>query len=167
MHDTIQLRRACLADEDISRYFTGVFGADELDLNGLVKDTQSSWTIILNTDPISKPGQHWVAVVKRPMREHCLFFYSYGHRPVDYHPMLWSSLRWCRHNMKDHQQDFRTERLTKLDFSVLDKYLDEGDDKANDCFVRDTVHTWYPKDTSTCYHLNHRKLEVIVVSTVD
>ena len=53
MHDAIQSRRACLADEDISRYFRGVFGANELDLNGLVKDTQSNWTIILNTEPIS------------------------------------------------------------------------------------------------------------------
>ena len=81
MHDTIQLRRACLADEDISRYFRGVFGGDKLDLNGLVKDMQSTWAIILNTDPISKRGQHWVAVVKRPGREHCLFFDSYSHRP--------------------------------------------------------------------------------------
>ena len=102
MHDTIQLRRTCLADEDISRYFRGVFSADELDLNGLVKDTQSTWAIILNTDPISKPGQNWVAVVKRPEREHCLFFDSYGH------PMLWSSFRWCRHDVKDYQQDFST-----------------------------------------------------------
>ena len=39
----------------------------------------------------------------------------------------------------------RSERLTKLDFSVLDKYLDEDDDKAKDHFVRDTVHGWYPK----------------------
>ena len=73
MHDTIQLRRACLADKDISKYLRGVFGADELDLNGLVKDTQTTWTIILNTDPISKPGQHWVAVVKRP-RENIVYF---------------------------------------------------------------------------------------------
>ena len=161
MHDTIQLRRACLADEDISRYFRGLFGANELDVNGLVKDTQSTWVIILNTDPLSNPGQHRVAVVKRPEREHCLFFDSYGHRPVDYHSMSWSSLRWFRHNGKDYQQDFSTvcgdyclffkklfsrpERLTKLDFSVLGKYLDEGDDEANDQFVRDTVHAWYPK----------------------
>ena len=33
----------------------------------------------------------------------------------------------------------------KLDFSVLDNYLDEDDDKAKDHFVRDTVHGWYPK----------------------
>ena len=39
----------------------------------------------------------------------------------------------------------KSERLTKLDFSVLDKYLDEDDDKAKDHFVRDTVHGWYPK----------------------
>ena len=173
MHDTIQLRRACLADKDISRYFRGVFRANELDLNGLVKDTQSTWTIILNTDLISKPGQHWVAVVKRPEREHCLFFDSYGHRPVDYHLMLWSSLRWCRHNAKDYQQDFstvcgnycfflklfsRNERLTKLDFSVLDKYLDKDDDEASDRFVRDTVHGWYPR------FLNNERHEYLLSS---
>ena len=39
----------------------------------------------------------------------------------------------------------RSERLTKLDFSVLDKYLDEDDDKVKDQFLRDTVHGWYPK----------------------
>ena len=33
-----------LEDEDISTYFKGLFGADELDLNELVKDTQSIWS---------------------------------------------------------------------------------------------------------------------------
>ena len=111
-----------------------------------MKDKQSISSIILNTDPISKPGQHWVAIVKRPER---------GHHPVDYHPIFWYNLRRCHHNAKDYQQDFSTvcgdyclffkncflkRNNSTNEIFLLDKYLDEDDDASNDRFVCDTVH---------------------------
>ena len=43
-----------------------------------------------------------------PERERFLFFDLYCHRPMDYRPTLWSSLRWRCYNVKDDEQDFST-----------------------------------------------------------
>ena len=73
MHDTDQLRRACQQDEFISPVFKGVFAADQVPFGSLARE--ASWAVIINTDPISKPGQHWVAAVK-PIHSRGRCFFS-------------------------------------------------------------------------------------------
>lgn len=57
MHDTNQLMRCGLADEDISPLFLGVFPADKLPFFFPLKN----WIFIANTDPSGQPGKHWVS----------------------------------------------------------------------------------------------------------
>lgn len=61
MHDTHQLMKCGLADEDISPLFLGVFPADQIPMFFAVRD----WCLIAYTDPASKRGQHWIALGSR------------------------------------------------------------------------------------------------------
>ena len=110
----------------------------------------------MNTDPHYKPGQHWVAAMKK--NGICYFFDSYGDSPVKYNPVFWRPLQDCIRSKKDYQQTLSTVcgdyclfflRLFNLkdfptDFDYLDEYLDENDDEANDNFIHKTVHEWFP-----------------------
>ena len=61
MHDTQQLMRCGLADDDVSPLFLGVFPADKIPIFFPSKD----WCLIGNTDPADKGGQHWIAFGSR------------------------------------------------------------------------------------------------------
>ena len=86
MHDTLQLINACKRDPFISTTFQGVHAADQIPFQKL--NNLPAWSIIMNTDSHHKPGQHWVAAMKKPNGQ-CYFFDSYGHAPVKYNPALW------------------------------------------------------------------------------
>ena len=68
----------------------------------------SEWSVILNTDSSSLPGEHWVAVANKPDGRGCWFFDSYGLKPTRYRPVLWGPLNKCNVNTEDYQQDHRT-----------------------------------------------------------
>ena len=154
MHDTLQLTNACKRDPFISTTFQGVHAADQIPFQKLHR--LPAWSIIMNTDPHNKPGQHWVAAMKKDGV--CYFFDSYGDSPLKYNPQLWKPLQRCIRNKKDYQQTLSTVcgdyclfflRLFNLkdfpaDFQYLDEYLDENDDEANDNFIYKTVHEWFP-----------------------
>lgn len=156
MHDTIQLRKACEKDPIISQHFKGVFAADQIPMQKLSRE-MGSWSIIMNTDPLSKPGQHWVAVLKKDNK--CYFFDSYGQAPTKYQPDLWKPFSRCERNQKDYQQTLSTVcgdycifflRLFstpgfKTDFKHLDNYFDEHRDEENDQLVHKVVHDWHPR----------------------
>ena len=108
MHDTQQLQKVLDKEPAYQEFdFKQVLGADQLP--SLKKLQQyKKWIVILNTDPISRPGQHWVLAMK-PHNKNCFFFDSYGHSPAYYQPHLWSSLqKHCLYNKEDYQQDFST-----------------------------------------------------------
>ena len=92
MHDTQQLQKVLDKEPAYQEFdFKQVLGADQLP--SLKKLQQyKKWIVILNTDPISRPGQHWVLAMK-PHNKNCFFFDSYGHSPAYYQPHLWSSLQ--------------------------------------------------------------------------
>lgn len=155
MHDTIQLSKACQEDPFIQPVFQGVFAADQVPFQKLAR--LSNWAIIINTDPASRPGQHWVAAMKRNGR--CYFFDSYGNDPSVYQRNIWRPFNRCERNTKDYQQTFSTVcgdyclfflRLFCLkdfrpDFDHLDQYFDEHRDSENDNLVHNIVHQWFPK----------------------
>ena len=165
MHDTLQLQKVCEKDEDISPHFLGVFAADQVPWQEIRK--RSNWSMIINTDPISKPGQHWVASMKRSDGSgKCLFFDSYGNSPSTYNRQLWKPLERCDRNEKDYQQTLSTvcgdycvfflklfsKEDQPLELNILDRFFDEHDDKSNDDEVHKIVHRWYPKLLNNTQH---------------
>lgn len=176
MHDTLQLEKAAKADPIISTIFQGVFAADQVPWTTLQRLPQ--WSIIINTDPIDKPGQHWVAALKRHNK--CFFFDSYGKRPTTYQPRLWRMLNQCKANDKDYQQTystvcgdycllflrlFTTKDFDTNDFSYLEKIgFDEDDDEGNDKLVHKTVHQWFPRILNVEKHNQCSRLNKIQFS---
>lgn len=78
MHDTVVLRTVCLTDPVIRRYFLDVYVADQVPC--IPANTDFPCCAIVNTDPISHPGQHWVALYwDSPVTGE--FFDSYAERP--------------------------------------------------------------------------------------
>ena len=75
-----QLERVMRTDSIGKRQFRGVFAADRLPRT--VPQYPSSY--IVNTDPASKPGTHWVAFYF-PNKDQGEFFDSYGQTPEFYH----------------------------------------------------------------------------------
>lgn len=74
--NSIQLATILQKDTFTSRKFIGVFASDN------IPKTFKKFpvTFILNTDPHTKPGTHWIAVFVKSNSE-VEFFDSYGHAP--------------------------------------------------------------------------------------
>lgn len=73
--DTINVCRIACGDKYIRKNFGGVFASDKLPS---LKNNYVSF--IVNLDPISLPGSHWVAVYFKG--ESAFFFDSYGKPPT-------------------------------------------------------------------------------------
>ena len=80
MHDTLQLENACKRDPFINTTFQGVHAADQIPFQKLHR--LPAWSIIMNMDPDYRPGQHWVAAMKKDGV--CYFFDSNGDSPIKY-----------------------------------------------------------------------------------
>ena len=63
--------------------FLGVFAFDLIPLASLMSSDSFPRCCIINTDPIGKPGQHWVAFYRE--NSGLEFFDSYGNSPETYH----------------------------------------------------------------------------------
>ena len=71
--DTKQLLRCVDQDKILKKYCLGIFAADTVPTT-----VNLPACYIANTDPISKPGTHWIAVFLDGKKE---FFDSYGRPP--------------------------------------------------------------------------------------
>jgi len=60
------------------RWYRGIFAADQLPIH------LKPGLYVVNTDPMSMPGQHWVVFYKT--RNHLEFFDSLGRKPSHYQP---------------------------------------------------------------------------------
>jgi len=74
---TTQLNYLARQDEMLAPIFVGVFAADELPSNPKKRLPQA---YIVNTDPRTKPGTHWIAIYTE--RGQCELMDSYG---IPYH----------------------------------------------------------------------------------
>lgn len=63
--------------------FKGVFAADEIPYSEL-KDSPSPLCLVLNSDPSSQPGTHWICAFILPDSSSVEFFDSYGLAPTVY-----------------------------------------------------------------------------------
>ena len=112
----------------------------------------------MNTDPSSQPGEHSVAVAKKPDGLGCWFFHSYRLKPIHYRPSLSQRLNACHANTEDYQQYHSTVcsnyalfflRLFHatppgwFSWEELRRYFDPYDDAKNDAAVHDAVHGWF------------------------
>ena len=59
--DTNSLLAALQSDNNVKQYFINVFAHDQLPKH---KIKQSSWLLVCNCCPASKPGIHWIAIFK-------------------------------------------------------------------------------------------------------
>lgn len=74
--NSIQISKALKKDPVTRRFFIGVFSCDQLPQ----KLYKYPMCLIVNTDPYSKPGKHWLAMYI-PSPATLEFFDSYGHPP--------------------------------------------------------------------------------------
>lgn len=73
--NTYELEEYMLSDPFIRRYYGGVIAADQLPLI-----VHKPSIFIVNTDPISLPGEHWIVLFMSTVCEH---FDSAGMKPRD------------------------------------------------------------------------------------
>jgi hypothetical protein len=76
--------------------FIGVFSRDKL-----FKVKRKNYSLVINTDPSYKPGEHWVAIVCR--NKHAVYFDSYGQKPKHEEIKKFlntSSVRWTFNKTK-------------------------------------------------------------------
>jgi hypothetical protein len=90
--DAKQLSTILQREPDTRPFFKGVFSADSV----LTFSPCVPCAIIINTDPSSQPGRHWVAIFIDNTNQG-QFFDSYGNKPEYYHPEwnLWLS-KWTK-----------------------------------------------------------------------
>lgn len=90
--NTEQLLLLLSDDPVIQPYFLGVFPADHIP-----RPRQPIYCFVINIDPSSLPGRHWVCVYGNKTIE---FFDSYGLSPRDYHLNLTVDF-WNRTRVQD------------------------------------------------------------------
>ena len=73
--NTEELWKCVKQDELLRRYCTGIYACDTVPK----KFNNLPACYIMNTDPITQPGKHWVAIYLSPYGKH-EFFDSYGRR---------------------------------------------------------------------------------------
>lgn len=158
MHDTLQLKKACSEDKHIKTFFLDVFAADQIP-----NHLPSKFLFIANTDPISKPGRHWVLFFRRNVNEEPFFFDSYGRSPSSYNG-FWKRFDSFRRSKEDVQQKHTTvcgdhclyvaKRLCSG--KSLEKSLecyDAENEKGNDERVFALVHAQF-KHLNSIDHVN-------------
>jgi len=76
MLDTIEIDKILRWEKSTAISFRGVYSSDELPVT-----TPTSSLYVINTDPSTKPGEHWV-VVYIGVKRHCDYFDSFGRVPL-------------------------------------------------------------------------------------
>ena len=77
-----QLINLINSDNTLKRIFCGIFAYDTLDNFSLKKNKICA--LIINTDPSTLPGEHWLLVYFNPHIKTIIWFDSYGHSPNYY-----------------------------------------------------------------------------------
>lgn len=172
MHDTGQLMKCGLADEEISPLFLGVFPADEIPMFFPHKD----WCLIANTDPASKKGKHWISLGYH--WNTFFFFDSYGKQPSTYRADWARFNKWFQHG-RDLQQmisDVCGDWCLYWNLCLarspskqrLEKWMNmfsEDTKESNDLHVFDKIHSRFPRILNSTKHFI--TLESIVKKRLD
>ena len=76
--NTQQIEKKLLENEYTSKYFIGVFAADQLPLE---KIDQEVWLLVFTCCPMNMPGEHWIALFGNA-RQEVEMFGSFGLSPM-------------------------------------------------------------------------------------
>lgn len=106
--DTVQIIKCMKNNIATKKYFKGVFASDKLPTMKLKKPA----CLIINTDPSTKPGMHWVAIFL-PHRGLAEYFDSFGLRPK-----LKTILKCLSNNGNAHTYTYNKKQLQNI-FSVV------------------------------------------------
>lgn len=104
-----QIHKYIKKDVIAREHFTGVFASDKLP-----KITHYPISCVINTDPSSLPGQHWIAFYI-DNKKMCSFFDSYGKKPSFYG--IDQYLKYFSNNI-----EFNNSQLQGLDSSSCGYY---------------------------------------------
>ena len=162
MHDTLELQKA-LDGMKKSKTFNPIV-TPAYGVKSRMKRTK--FLIISNTDPSSKPGQHWVLFFKR-RNERPIYFDSYGKQPSFYNKE-WRPFDNFRRSTEDFQQKHTTVcgdhclyvARRFVEGHPLKKILNSyrpKDEKTNDEAVHFLVHKHF-KFLNKTKHYRTRKL---------
>lgn len=146
MHDTLELEEALQRDEYTRKFDPRVFAADQPP-----QKLPPRYLYILNTDPISKGGTHWVLIFRRDANHPPVFFDSYGKAP-SWHYAGWKRFDGFRRSTEDFQQVHTTvcgdhclyvgRRLAAgYALNTILQSYDAQDEKHNDEAVFSLVHS--------------------------
>ena len=130
-------------------HFKGVFAADCVPWTNM--STHSEWSVILNTDPSSQPGEHWVVGTSKPDGRGFWFFDSYGLKLTCHRPLLWRCLNACRTNRttctgQDHSTvcgDYALFFLWLFHATPPGRF--SWEDLRTTAVVHDAVHGWFSR----------------------
>ena len=95
------ISRILTEDAFSKRTFIGVYSADEL--NSLPKCRKKRYGLIVNTDPLNKPGRHWQSIFIE--KDSCNFFCSLGEKPNSHILKFLSRFKqvYCNKNSQQKQ----------------------------------------------------------------
>lgn len=93
----IEIEQYMLNDKYISKYFRGVYSSDLIPTN-----LDKKGIYIINTDPSTLPGKHWVVLSKLSSYTYTVdYFDSYGEKPInEVQTALNISNLCCRYSIK-------------------------------------------------------------------
>jgi len=75
--NSLELKQIINKDKLLSKTFIGIFAADELNFQVYKKPS----CLIVNTDPATEPGEHWIAIYF-DARGNMEYFDSFGRQPT-------------------------------------------------------------------------------------
>lgn len=111
--NSLQINNVMLKNKYTKNKFKGVFACDKLPKNKINKPS----CFIINTDPASLPGTHWVAVYF-PKRGYADYFDSFGMKPN-----IKSILKFISHNSVKY--NYNSKQLQNIFSPVCGNYCCE------------------------------------------
>lgn len=143
------IEKILLKDPQARQIFTGVYARDEL-------PDKPKWPecFIVNTDPRSKPGTHWLAIHYN-QEGRCIFFDSYGFQPSHFRLESYlnstsSSWTWNRKRIQGDSDYCGLYCILFLLFSIRNKALSfinhfSDNYNNNDKFLKNLIEKYCKK----------------------
>jgi hypothetical protein len=140
--NTAQLLRTVESDDVLHSCCVGVFPCNRIPKN----IDRNPACIIANTDPHTKPGQHWVAFYIED--RHCEFFDSYGRSPVNRHFAQFLRSFQVQYNETQVQAPFSSACGPHVLHYLFHRC--RGDSTILECYTRDLA----ANDEDVCAFVN-------------
>lgn len=162
--DTITICQYACSDPQIRRTFGGVFASDSLP-----QRIGKFNTFIINLDPHTLPGSHWIAIKFNSLDKSVIVFDSYGLPPINKNILsfLKRNARIIHYNSQCFQEKFTNTcahfclyfLYKSVRFQNLDD-LTENNKKQNEMFILLFIRQNFNQRTC-CRFTHHRKQKCV------